>query len=81
MKKIKEMLQDTNGKLSFKRVTALASYIVGLILSIVLFIYTLNKGVEDADTAILLISLLTGTATATGISTVFEKAKKEKEID
>ena len=76
MNQLKEMLYDRNGKLSFKRVTALTSYIVSLLITIVVAIYSLNKGVEDANTIILLIGILSGSSTAQGISTVFEKENK-----
>lgn len=83
MKKLKEMLLDRNGKLSFKRVTALTSYIVSLIISIVVAFYCLDKGVKDANTIIMLIGILSGTGTVQGFSTVFEKENntiKEDEI-
>lgn len=74
--KIESILHDSGGCLSSKRVSGLALIFMGIVFSIILFIFSLMGEVGDANTATNIINtLLYSGGGLLGIG-VFEKLKK-----
>ena len=77
---VKDIFVDKNGKQSSKRVWASIFLGASLIMSVVLFIYSLYKGAADAATALAIINALAiPGASILGISTFEIKNKSKKE--